>query len=132
MANSLFPSGALVISLDFELNWGVRDARKNYEANLLGAREVIPPLLELFKLYGIHATWATVGLLFSRTREEMVAPDARPQYEDRRLCAYSAIPEIGTDEQGDPLHFGSSLIEKIRGFPHQEIASHTFSHYYCL
>lgn len=35
-----------------------------YKANLLGARHIIPRLLELFAHYGVRATWATVGFLF--------------------------------------------------------------------
>ena len=44
--------GALVLSLDFELHWGVRDhqpAEGPYRANLLGARAVIPRLLDMFQ-----------------------------------------------------------------------------------
>src|SRR5262245_13071649 len=58
--------GALVISLDFELHWGVRDKRPvdgSYRENLLGAREAIPRMLDLFEEFGIAATWATVGFL---------------------------------------------------------------------
>src|SRR6266487_5798938 len=58
--------GALVISLDFELLWGVRDKRTiaDYGANILGVRRVIPALLDLFAERNIACTWATVGLLF--------------------------------------------------------------------
>ena len=39
-----------IISLDFELKWGVRDALdESYNENLLGARHVIPKILNLFK-----------------------------------------------------------------------------------
>jgi hypothetical protein len=65
--------GAFVISLDFELHWGVRDHEPPdgpYHANLLGARKAIPRLLELFEHYGISATWAIVGFLFAESREE--------------------------------------------------------------
>jgi peptidoglycan/xylan/chitin deacetylase (PgdA/CDA1 family) len=130
-----FHSGALVISLDFELYWGVRDSRPldQYRENLLGARQAVPALLEMFRKYNIHATWATVGFLFCRTREEALAaaPAGRPQYRDRRLCPYRALSGVGADEQADPFHYAASLLETIRGYPFQEIASHTFSHYYC-
>ena len=65
--------GALVISLDFELHWGVRDSRTldSYRANLLGVRQAIPAMLELFAARGIHATWATVGILFCRNKKEL-------------------------------------------------------------
>jgi hypothetical protein len=133
---SSFPRGALAISLDFELHWGVRDSRPldQYRQNLLGARAAIPAMLDLFRRTGTHATWATVGLLFCRSREEMLAasPRVRPRYRDVRLYPYGAIAGIGPDEAADPLHYGASLIEAIRGTPGQEIATHTFSHYYCL
>jgi peptidoglycan/xylan/chitin deacetylase (PgdA/CDA1 family) len=132
----MFPSGALVISLDFELHWGVRDSRtlRTYRENLLGARKAVPALLDLFRKYSVHATWATVGFLFCRSREELLAaaPHARPHYEDRSLCPYQDLAGIGADEAADPFHYAPSLVEGIRSCPRQEIASHTFSHYYCL
>jgi len=51
--------GALVISLDFELHWGVRDrlsAEGPYRANLLGARAAVPRMLALFEKYGVAVT----------------------------------------------------------------------------
>ena len=65
--------GALVISLDFELYWGMRDVRgiENYRETLLGERLVVPALLQLFQEYEIHATWATVGFMFCETRDTL-------------------------------------------------------------
>lgn len=45
---------------------------------------------------------------------------------------YANFAKVGDNEQVDPLHFGKSLIEEIKRTPYQEIASHTFSHFYCL
>jgi Kef-type K+ transport system membrane component KefB len=58
--------GTFVISLDFELLWGVRDKRTvtDYGANIRGVRDVVPALLDLFAERDIACTWATVGLLF--------------------------------------------------------------------
>jgi hypothetical protein len=39
---------------------------------------------------------------------------------------------VGEDEARDPLHFARSLVEAIERSPGQELATHTFSHYYCL
>ena len=128
--------GTLVISLDFELYWGVRDRKSldEYRANLLGVRRVVPALLDLFSSYDIHATWATVGFLFCETRDELLEalPKSRPDYRDRTLSAYAHLPQIGAGEADDPYHYGWSLIRQIRSHDSQEIASHTFSHYYCL
>jgi peptidoglycan/xylan/chitin deacetylase (PgdA/CDA1 family) len=127
--------GAFVISLDFELHWGVRDHVRPdspYSKNLYGARLAIPQLLSLFEDRGIAATWATVGLLFASTREEAekCSPSIRPHYHDVRLSPYEE--SVGEDEQHDKLHFAPSLIEQIRNTRLQEIGSHTYSHYYAM
>lgn len=131
-------SGSFVISLDLELMWGVRDHRNvaSYGDAILGGRAAIPEMLRRFEAGGIRATWATVGLLFARTRDEMLdyAPDLRPVYENPAFSCYPMIEagEIGSNEEEDPHHFGLSLIERIAETPGQEIATHTYSHYYCL
>jgi peptidoglycan/xylan/chitin deacetylase (PgdA/CDA1 family) len=131
-------SGSFVISLDFELMWGVRDHRsvQEYGDAVMGGRKAIPLILDRFKEAGIRATWATVGLLFAKNRDAMLdyAPTVRPDYENARLSPYPDIERglIGKTEEDDPLHFGASLIKRIADTPGQEIATHTYSHYYCL
>ncbi|MBI3668696.1 MAG: polysaccharide deacetylase family protein [Acidobacteria bacterium] len=127
--------GALVISLDFELHWGVRDncaPDGPYRGNLLGARQAIPRILDLFEEFEIAATWAAVGFLFAKSRRERerLSPAVRPQYADLRLDPYREPTGAGEDD--DPLHYAPGMIEQIRSRPRQEIATHTFSHYYCL
>lgn len=129
------PPGGLVVSLDFELEWGVRDtlaAGGGYRDHLLGAREAVPRILDLFAEFEVHATWATVGFLFAESRDELerFAPAVKPAYDDPRLDPYRA--PVGEDEADDPLHYAPSLLREIASCPHQEIASHTYSHYYCL
>ncbi|HET8655874.1 MAG TPA: polysaccharide deacetylase family protein [Longimicrobiaceae bacterium] len=124
-----------MISLDFELHWGVRDkhaAASGYTASLLGAREAIPRMLDLFTEYGISATWATVGFLFAESSEELQLfhPEVRPAYEDTRLDPYAE--PVGPDEARDPIHFAPTLIRLIDSAPGQEVATHTYSHFYCL
>lgn len=127
-------SGALVISLDFEKRWGVRDrpAVSPYTRNLLGVPASVRESLALFRNFEIAATWATVGFLFARTREERerFSPTVRPRYADARLDPYAEV--TGDDEASDPVHYGGSLIEEIARTPRQELATHTFSHFYCL
>ncbi|HVM18198.1 MAG TPA: hypothetical protein VM290_11510 [Gaiellaceae bacterium] len=128
--------GTLVISLDHELYWGVRDipSLDRYEANLRGERRAIRGLLRLFREYEVHATWATVGFLFLRDRRELLAhlPERRPGYRDARLSPYGDVERVGEDEERDPLRLGASLLDEIRAVPGQEIGTHTFSHYYAL
>src|SRR5689334_6215372 len=67
--------GAFVVSLDFELHWGVRDLvpLNECQQRLLGVREAIPAMLRTFEDRGIHATWAAVGMLFARGRDDLRA-----------------------------------------------------------
>lgn len=128
---SVSTRGALVLSLDFELHWGVRDHTDVTAPALRGAREAVARLLDVFTARGVACTWATVGLLFAPTREEQRAasPAARPDYLKPALDAYSQT--VGGDEAEDPVHFAPSLIAEIAAAPRQELATHTFSHYYC-
>ena len=129
-------AGTLVVSLDFELHWGVRDVRRvaDYRENLLGVRDAVPALLATFREFGIHATWATVGLLFFETKREMMAalPAVRPAYRRAELSPYGSLADVGDDERHDPFHFAPSLVRRIAATADQEIGTHTFSHYYCL
>src|SRR5438270_7708426 len=132
---SLDRPGALVISLDFELHWGVRDARAlddEERKRLLAARKLVPEILDAFRNHAVRATWATVGFLFARSRDE--AQDCRPRtiprYEQGELDPYAE--QIGRDEAEDPFHFAPSLIRAIAEESGQEIGSHSYSHYYSL
>lgn len=129
-------NGKLVISLDFEIYWGVRDAvtLKEYEEHLLGVQKVIPLLLGLFKQYDIQATFATVGFLFFNTKEDLLKnlPNRKPVYQNSKLSPYTGhFDSVGENEIVDQFHFASNLIQQIVNNG-QEIGSHTFSHYYCL
>ncbi len=128
--------GTFVVSLDFELEWGVRDRphAEAYRANLLGSRRAIPRILALFREFEIHATWATVGFLFFESREQLLdsLPSRRPNYTQARLNPYLVLDSLGPIEDDDPLHFAPSLIRQILATPGQEVGTHTFSHFYCL
>lgn len=127
--------GALVLSLDFELHWGVSERvhppDHPYTANLHGAREAVTELLRVFTERDVHATWATVGKLFAHGRIDLEAflPETKPAYDNPNVDTYR-IP-VGESEEADPLHFAPSLIEQIQKAPGQEVACHTFAHYYC-
>lgn len=129
-------AGQFVISLDFELLWGVRDHsdKQAYGQNVLGARDAVPRMLELFVGRDIRATWATVGFLFCETKDELMAalPVERPTYINPRLSNYTYLDEVGKDERSDPYYFAASLVDAICKTPGQELGTHTMSHYYCL
>jgi len=122
--------GALVISLDLEGAWGVPHAlgASGYAANLCGERAAISALLEVFAGREIAATWATVGLMFARDRED--AARFRPS---TGSPDFDSTVELGAEsrERGAsaPLVFIPEVIAAIAEHPRQEIASHTFSHF---
>lgn len=130
-------SGTLIVSLDFELFWGMLECStlEAYQANVLGGRKAIPQLLALFRKYDIHATWATVGFMFAQNYQELAsffpAEEKRPTYENKSLSPYSWFEKIGENEQLAPCFYAPSLIKLISQTPGQEIGSHTFSHFYC-
>lgn len=127
--------GLFVISLDFELFWGIRDkfTFDEYGENVLGVWQVIPNMLELFKKYNIHATFATVGAMFSESKEELenYLPNLKPSYDDSNLSPYQGYIEQ-SDTNNPHYYFGKELISLLKQFPEHEIGTHTFSHYYCL
>ena len=96
----------LIVSLDFELFWGFQDSRtmETYGSNILGGREAIPRMLEVFSKYGIHATWATVGFLFGENEEELrrYFPRELPTYDNPIRSCYRCFGNIGTDEATAP------------------------------
>lgn len=126
-----------IISLDFELHWGGFEKwpAHDYQTYFANTRKVIPEMLDLFERHNVHVTWATVGMLFHADRQGLIdnSPVVRPTYTNQSLSAYHYmdVKGIGNSECEDPLHYADSLIEKIVSTPHQELASHTFAHYYC-
>jgi peptidoglycan/xylan/chitin deacetylase (PgdA/CDA1 family) len=125
--------GAMVISLDFELLWGVFDkvGSKVDTDYFVRTRGLIPRMLDLFEKYGIQVTWATVGMLFAENEEEwkVYQPKQVPSYRNLHYSAYDWSENNGLNQE---CHFAPDLIKLIQNCPGQEIASHTFAHYYTL
>ena len=122
----------LVISLDFELFWGVAGmvAIRDYGTNVDGVWAAVPSMLSLFRRYRVNATWATVGMLMCRDYAQWRArrPDVMPAYRNPALSAYR---HAGIARRHPRLFFGRPLVERILDAPGQELASHTYSHYLC-
>lgn len=130
-------AGSFIISLDFELHWGGvekwnLEKKKDY---FLNTRKVILELLKIFEEYNTRVTWATVGFLFSSNLEELknFFPSEKPSYNNQELNYYRLFEEkqVGENETDDPFHFANSLINEVIKTKGQELASHTFCHYYC-
>ncbi len=136
MSTETNDKGIFVISIDFELLWGVWDVttKEKYGDNIIGVKEVIPRLLDLFTRYDLKATFSTVGFLFAKNKDELLsaAPSIKPNYSNPAYNVYTnEVNVIGNDETDDPYHFGYSLFQLVKQSPH-EIGTHTFCHYFCL
>jgi peptidoglycan/xylan/chitin deacetylase (PgdA/CDA1 family) len=130
-------NGKFILSLDFELHWGVSDIWKLEDRldYFDTTRQSIPLVLDLFRAYNIHATWATVGYLFAKDKSQLLSffPEELPSYVNQKLSNYTLFDQnnIGLNEVDDPYHFAPSLIDLILKTPNQELGTHTFSHFYC-
>lgn len=130
-------NGKMIISLDYELMWGVRDKRtkENYGDAIANVKKATYQTLELFDQFQISATFATVGFLFHENKEQLInyAPEIKPTYNDKNLSPYPKISNyLGDNETEDPYYFGYQLIQRIKNNPLHELATHTYCHYYCL
>ena len=126
--------GSLVISLDFELLWGMIDQENGaYQKNILGVYEALPKMMKLFQQYQVNVTVATVGFLFFKNKQEllMYLPTQKPSYIHSKNSPYENqyIQNIKDDETR--LYFAPDLIEFLKTFDNVEIGTHTFCHYYC-
>ena len=128
-------AGTLVISLDYEMFWGIADFADIQEWAPIVERVhmVVPRLLELFKKHGVHATWATVGALMCEDRSEFLERLPKPIAPQTKTM----LDKLGLMESGNgmfcPEHilFAPELVRMVASCEGQEIGTHTFSHYYC-
>ena len=126
------PKSAFLISLDFEMFWGVTDSRtiEQYGSNVRANWQTIPRMLELFRKHKIHVTWATVGMLLCRDYRQWaeLRPGLLPDYK-RESCSNYAAGHLA--KQFPDLFFARPLAERILDTPGQELGSHTYSHFFC-
>jgi len=126
-------SGKLVISIDFELRWGVHDVYglnfDAYRKNLENARAAVNKTLEMFENRNIRSTWATVGAIgLDNWNDYFNIVHSQPKYKNQKFNIIEEYSKI--DPNGD-LHFAPNLVQKIIETQGQELGSHTFSHIYC-
>lgn len=128
--------GIFTISLDFELHWGVFDKRDRADRTTCyqNTLALVPQMLQLFAQYDVHVTWATVGSLFAQDKQEWNAlkPQQQPHYLNEAYSAYQWVDKHDLPEQYHCAHFAPAEVASILQYPGQELATHTFSHYYCL
>jgi hypothetical protein len=121
-----------VISLDFELFWGVSDSQTvtGYGRNVLGEWQAIPRLLALFGRHQLRVTWATVGMIMCRDYQHWrgIRAAVLPGYARAEISPYSMDSLVSEHPR---LFFARPLVEQILATNGQELATHTYSHFYC-
>ncbi|MCE5174402.1 MAG: polysaccharide deacetylase family protein [Bacteroidales bacterium] len=127
-------NGSFIISLDFEMMWGALDlwTPEDYgKSNVENVRTVVKRLVETFNKYGVHSTFASVGLLMLDGKEEakLFTPRPIPSYLNSKLSPFDerCIDNI----KKESLYFAPDVISFLNSQEGVEVASHTFGHYYC-
>lgn len=102
----------------------------SYGCNVLGEWHAVPRLLALFRRHEVRATWATVGMLMCRHYKQWraIRPAVLPGYARASISPY--VMDCLVKEHAK-LFFARSLVEQIIETPGQELATHTYSHFYC-
>lgn len=128
--------GTLCISLDFEKFWGIHDVSniKSVLSKLEKVPSIVDRLLKLFEKHEVHVTWAVVGMLNFETQKEFINYLNKQDVIPYHNLKFSPIPvnkfNLKASQQNSFL--AKQEIDKIKLSKNQELASHTFSHYYCL
>lgn len=124
-------NGIFCISLDFEKYWGVHDVCKVEDASskMIEVKDIVKKTLLLFEEFGIHATWATVGLLFDKDPQNTFGYKKPIKYD---LQEYSPYPFKTTEGTNIEILTGAEEIDWILKSENQELSSHSFSHLYGL
>lgn len=127
-------NGAFLVSLDFELMWGLLDCvtLEKYGKNVIAVHTVLPQILHLFEKYEIHATIAHVGFLGFKNKDELLKalPVCTPLYDNPKLSPYRNHFSYLNDAN-EKYFFAPELLELIHSTPNVELGTHTYSHYYC-
>ena len=125
-------NGIFVLSLDFEMMWGSifnKNVYNGYATRCKNIEYILEGVMNKIQEYDIHATWATVGGIACSSKEE-ACELASPRISD----PYGELSLIDTIKDFPdslfPKYFDPAFVKKISETPGQELATHTFSHFY--
>lgn len=128
--------GTFVISLDYELMWGIIDVltKDGYgRTNVKHVPDVINRMISLFEKYDVHATFATVGMIMYPNVKDLLTdiPEVHPSYTNSVMSPYEHdyIQQIKPEEEC--LFFQPEVVKEICKHNGMEIGTHTYCHYYC-
>jgi peptidoglycan/xylan/chitin deacetylase (PgdA/CDA1 family) len=125
--------GRFFISFDFEKFWGISDqgyASKYIYQNIKKVDYVLPKILDILNYYKINSTIAVVGILFFDREELISLGNVDLPYKNQKQNPFRDIN--GLLSIPDEMLFGGKALKKLLDSKNHEIASHTFTHFYCL
>ncbi len=131
-------NGYFLISLDFELLWGMagwnnREINR-YLPHIENSISALSRILMVFDTYHIKCDIACVGGMALQNVQQFLsaAPWVKPYYVHAQFSCYeSLVPFIGTIYR-EELFFCPDTIILLSKRKNVKISTHTFSHYYCL
>ena len=131
-------NGRFIISLDYELLWGLSGWNNNqiteYLSHIQQANFALREILNLLEKYDVKVTIAFVGCMNFQTEEELLTTmnSWEPQYKRQLFSAFSSVVPYARQKNAMNYLFATKYIEELSHKSLVELGSHTFSHYYCL
>jgi hypothetical protein len=125
--------GRFFISFDFEKFWGISDQGYNsryIDENIKNVDLVLPSILDILNSFKINSTFAVVGILFLNRQKLMSFKNIDLPYRNQKQNPFRNF-NLLLDLPNEVL-FGGIALEKLLESNNHEIASHTFTHFYCL
>jgi len=131
-------NGGFIVSLDFELMWGMaghdREYLQKYSDNIRHAPEALLEIIKICSRYGVKLTVAHVGAMTQSHPSELrgITPPIQPTYYNSAFYSGNIIhimPELAKEPE---LFCCPTTLKELLKKLNVELASHTYSHYYCL
>jgi len=127
--------GNLIISVDFELYWGVMQRRGlgDYGNNIAGARDAALAMIELFDRYEVKTSWGYVGALTFSCKEDLLC--FVEKHRDDIVCGecfpYNLLGQ-GLLNIPDKYLFCPDVVDLLASNDRVDLVSHGFLHAFPL
>lgn len=130
--------GKFLISLDFELFWGLSGWSKEqiakYAPNVENSIFALMKILDLLRKYNVKSTIGYVGAMRFSSKEDFLqfVSFEKPVYDYEPYSSYNSIVPLIGSVYNKELFFCPNVISSLEKNELVELASHTYSHFYCL
>lgn len=131
-------AGRFLISLDLELLWGLagwnQEQIAKYIPNVENSINVLTKILEILKEYNVKVTIGYVGAMRFSSKDDFLqfVSFKKPVYDYEPYSSYNSIVPLIDTVYNKDLFFCPNVISSLEKNELVELASHTYSHFYCL